>query len=121
MQKLVAIIAYISLYFVMCSTNGWGATVSGNNSNWTVIGSLKSGSLIRIDASGIVDFGCAFGGCKDTAVAGVTRVTQDFMVKLNQMATFIAAFSIDPIRYIDPVRYGLRLYDVFTQNFGVTQ
>ena len=65
----------------LCATQSWArcsgitdaGNVQGNNNGWTHIGSVKNGSVIRIVASGKVDFGCRACSCVDSAGAGVTH------------------------------------------------
>ncbi len=77
-EKEVSKVRKIALYglclcacLTICISSSWAVEVRGNNTQWTYIGSAKRGSVIKVHASGVVDFGCRFGACKDAADAGV--------------------------------------------------
>ena len=66
------------------SFNTGKVTVKGNNRNWTRIYGVKANYAIKVLASGIVDFGCMFGRCRDSSTAGVTG---------NKFAKFVTDFG----------------------------
>ena len=45
--------------------------VKGNKSTWTKIATIRGGRLIKVFATGKVNFGCLFNACIDDAMAGV--------------------------------------------------
>jgi hypothetical protein len=73
MKKFMILVSCLGICLAICNTDSWAAVnVQGNNTNWTYIGSVKSGTLIKIAASGTVDFGCKWpNSCVDDAKAGV--------------------------------------------------
>ncbi|HYA14860.1 MAG TPA: hypothetical protein VEF33_11025 [Syntrophales bacterium] len=72
MKKIIFFVLCLGVCLAVYETDSWGVEVKGNNNKWTFIGSVQQSSVLKINASGKVDFGCKFGECKDTAVAGFT-------------------------------------------------
>jgi len=80
MKKFMILVLCLGVCLALCETDSWAAckgvtstgNVKGNNSGWTHIGTVTNGSIMKIHASGTVDFGCWRCGCVDSATAGVT-------------------------------------------------
>jgi hypothetical protein len=101
MKRIMILVLCLGVCLAICPTVSWAVTVQGNNSHWTHIGSVKSGSVIRVVASGTVDFGCMFGGCVDGAGAGVTGSSLVFVKLLDGFKQQIeATLTLNPVESI---------------------
>ncbi len=77
-------------------------TVMGNNRNWTRIYGVKANYAIKVAASGIVDFGCAFGRCKDNATAGVTG--NKFLKFLSEFGKSLIEITTQPWKCVSQIK-----------------
>ena len=124
MKKFIAVVLCLGMGLAICNADSWAAEVRGNNHNWTHIGTVKAGSVIKIQASGTVDFGCSFGRCHDDVMAGVTGVTANLEADLKSMANVIVEITTEPLKSPNPITIplttGLKVYQIINQHFAVT-
>ena len=79
MKRFMILVLCVGVCVALCGTDSWGAckgittagNIKGDVSQWTHVGTVKKGSIMRVRASGKVDFGCAFCRCVDGPTAGV--------------------------------------------------
>lgn len=122
MVGTLAVAIFLSL-LTLCYTDSWadckGVTsagnVKGNNPAWTYIALVKNGSVLRITASGIVDFGCNFCSCVDSATAGVTG----YKDTLQEVTQKLNALIVPPGE--DPLVTNKRILDVYRKNYASTK
>lgn len=118
MKKFIFIVLCLGVCMAICKADSWGAEVKGNNHNWTLIGPVTPGSVIRIHASGTVDFGCSFGRCKDDALAGVTGKSVGFIKMFDTVKGEMNAVSKN---LTDPIAMTKQQYSVIQRNFSYSQ
>lgn len=110
MKKIMFFVLCLGVCLAIYQTDSWGAEVKGNNNNWTLIASVKKGSVIKIHASGVVDFGCRGGTCRDNATAGVTG---------NKAGALLDGLKLD-LALIKTVGDPYLIYGVFKKTFSTT-
>jgi len=115
MKKIIFITLCVGACLWICKTYSWGAEVKGNNHNWTFIGSVNKNSVIRIHASGKVDFGCSFGTCNDDAFAGVTGKSEEFMKLFN---SFKSEIEVARRNVTDPIQLTSKTLGVIAKYFS---
>jgi hypothetical protein len=119
MKKYMFFFICLSVCLAVCITDSWAVEVKGNNPYWTHVGTVnvKQGMVIRIHASGRVNFGCRFDACNDLATAGVTGSTAASVLK-------VFTGQITPLRLLlppYPIDQATQLWRVINQNFFVTR
>jgi hypothetical protein len=86
MKKFMILVLCLGVSLALCGTDSWACSgvtsagnVKGNNSGWTLIGTVQKGSIMKVRASGKVDFGCKFCTCVDGPTAGVEGKSLTFV------------------------------------------
>jgi hypothetical protein len=124
MKKFMILVLCLGVCLALCETDSWGAcggitasgNVQGNKSGWTYIGTANKGSLLRVHASGKVDFGCTFCTCVDSATAGVEGKSLIFVKAFDGLKQQLAA-----VPTLNPVEAAQKNINVMKSIFGSTK
>ena len=123
MKKIIVLVLCLGLCLAVCNTDSWGCSgvtssgnVQGSNKNWTHIGTVKQGAILRVYASGVVDFGCVFCGCVDSALAGVEGKSLVFVRMFDSLKQ-----QADAVMTVNPVQSAQKNLNALRGLFGSTQ
>jgi hypothetical protein len=120
MKKFIILALCLGLCLAICKTDSWGqcggmTMVQGNKNSWTHIGAVKKGFVMKMHADGVVDFGCAFGRCKDSAEAGVEGKSLVFVKVFDTLKQ-----QIDAAKTLNPVEATKKNINSLKSIFGST-
>ena len=108
MKKFMILVLCVGVCLAICKTESWGCdgvtssgNVQGNNHNWTHIGKVNKGAILRVLASGTVDFGCFACTCVDSVEAGVEGKSLVFVKLFDGLKQQIdAAMTLNPVEAV---------------------
>jgi hypothetical protein len=123
MKKFMILVLCLGLCLAICNTDSWGCSgvsgsgnVQGSNHNWTLIGTVKQGAILRVYASGTVDFGCFACTCVDSATAGVEGKSLVFVRIFDSLKK-----QADAVMTVNPVQSAQKNLSALRGLFGTTQ
>lgn len=122
MKKFMILVLCLGVCLALCETDSWACSgvtstgnVKGNNSGWTHIGTVAKGSIMKIHASGKVDFGCKFCRCVDSATAGVEGKTLVFVRIFDDLKQ-----QMDAAKTLNPIEATQKRINALKRLFGST-
>jgi hypothetical protein len=108
-KKFMILVLCVGVCLAICKTESWGCggvtsdgNVKGNNHNWTHIGAVNKGAILRVLASGTVDLGCFACTCVDGVEAGVEGKSLAFVRIFDALkSTLDAETTLNPVEAVE--------------------
>jgi hypothetical protein len=122
MKRFMILVLCLGVCLVLCGTASGACSgvtktgnVKGDNSGWTHIGTVKAGYLMKVHASGKVDFGCKFCRCVDGPTAGVEGKSLAFVRIFDSLKQ-----EADAAKTLNPIEAEQKRFNAIKSLFGST-